>query len=296
MICAAALLSWPTLASGQVATFSGDTLYELRLPDGDKHIGRIEAQQGDSVMFQTLGGVRLQVHRQMVRLRLARGRIVDGEFWREDRNLTRLFFAPTGRVLESGHGYAGLFWFLPFVGAGITDNLTMAGGVPLVGDLSETPVWLAPKLRIVNRTRTQGSVGVIAVRTPGTENTFCDPLGPGCTTTTEDASWFGIAYGIATLGDNDNALHLGAGVAFGEDVDADFSRFPLMIGGERRTGRRWKVITENWLLPGEGGAASLGMRRVGEHWTWDFGLMALFGGDDSVPYFPIVSFSYSWGR
>ena len=39
----------------------------------------------------------------------------------------------------------------------------------------------------------------------------------------------------------------------------------------------------------------------GEYWAADrnttrLGWMALFGGaDDSVPYFPIVSFSYSWG-
>ena len=57
-----------------------------------------------------------------------------------------------------------------------------------------------------------------------------------------------------------------------------------------------KLITENSLIPGEGGAVSGGVRRLGRRWTVDYGLMALFGPDaEEVPYFPIVSFSYAFG-
>lgn len=271
-----------------IATLNGDTIYEMRVPDGTNHIGRIRAEQADTITFETLAGLQIRIQRALVRLRPARGRLIEGQFYREDRNLTRLFFAPTGRVLEPGQGYAGLFFVLPFVGFGITDNLTVAGGLPLVGDLEQMAFWIAPKLRVVNRERMQGSVGVLALRLPGTEE---------CTTfdcsQTEGGSdgVFGIAYGLATLGDNDNAFHVGLGYAFGRDVEGGAERFPIMVGGERRFSRGWKLLTENWIIPGETAAGSVGLRKIGENWTWDFGLMGVEG-----VYFPIISFSYSWGH
>jgi hypothetical protein len=225
-------------------------------------------------------------------------RVVDGEFWAEDKHTTRLFFAPTGRTLRTGEGYAGLFFILPFVGYGATDNVTIAGGMPLIGSLDQVPVWIAPKLRVHNADGVQVSTGVFAVHVPG--STYYDyepnnPYGPG--RERRDPSQFvGIAYGVGTFGDNDNALHLGTGVTFGGDE----TEVPLMIGGEFRTSRRHKFITENWLLPVTGGGAlSGGIRFMGDRWTTDLGLMAIFGTDDwggeSIPYFPIVSFSYAFG-
>ena len=271
-----------------IATLNGDTIYEMRVPDGTTHIGRIRAQQADTITFETLAGLQIRIQRALVRLRPAYGRLVEGQFYREDRNLTRLFFAPTGRVLEPGQGYAGLFFILPFVGFGVTDNLTIAGGLPLVGDLEEMAFWLAPKLRVVNSARVQGSIGVLALRLPVSE---AECLNFDCSETDNSPGVFGIAYGLATLGDNDNAFHVGVGYAFGSDVESDGERFPIMIGGERRLSRGWKLITENWIIPGTTVAGSLGMRKLGENWTWDFGLMGVEG-----VYFPIISFSYSWGH
>jgi hypothetical protein len=61
------------------------------------------------------------------------GRIVRGEFRREDPNGTRLFFGPTGRPLERGQVYLGVFEFMmPFVQVGITNPISVGGGTPLI--------------------------------------------------------------------------------------------------------------------------------------------------------------------
>lgn len=286
-----AALAAPRAAAAQPADpFPADSLQELRRADGSREIGRVLEARGDTIRFETISGEVLEVRSRFARVRPTRGRIVDGEFWPADRHTSRLFFAPTGRTLREGAGYAGVFLFLPFVGYGATDAVTLAGGIPwLGGSLEHTPVWVAPKVRVLDRPTAQVSTGLFAIRFPAADTEYC---APSCEDTT-DASWNGIAYVVGTFGGDDDALHAGAGVMSGPEG----ARVPLMVGGELRVSRGNKLITENWLIPGKGGAASLGLRRLGERWTIDYGLMALFGPEaENIPYFPIVSFSYAFGR
>jgi hypothetical protein len=281
----------PELPTPVPAPSASDPLHELRTADGNKYIGRVISEEDGRLTFETITGVRMEVNRAFVRLRPAQGRLVDGEFWATDKHTTRLFFAPTGRSIPAGEGYVGMFWVLPFVGFGATDNITLAGGLPPVGDLSSTPVWLAPKVRVMNRPDRQASAGVFAIHIPGDD---CTPMPDGSCRRSDDGGWFGIGYGIATFGNDDSALHVGAGVTFGSG-DAPNGRVPVMVGGEHRIGKRTKLLTENWLIPGEGSALSLGWRRIGERWTWDYGWMMLLGGEGDLPYIPIISFSYGFG-
>lgn len=294
---ALALAALPATAQDAVpvpapeAVEADTVIYELRRAGGSPIYGVVVSETEDRVVFESIDGMRIELNRRFASLRPARGRVVSGEFWPEDRNSTRLFFAPTGRTLEAGQGYGGVFLVLPFVGYGATDDLTLAGGMPPVGDdASTTPLWLAPKLRIHDAPGTQISTGVFAMYTPAypgsghCDQYYCDPP--------RDGAWDAIAYTMGTFGGADDALHLGMGVAYvGEDKVV---RIPMLVGGELRTSSRNKLITENWLIPGEGGAAMVGTRRIGRRWTTDLGWMFLFG-NGSVPYFPILSFSYAFG-
>jgi hypothetical protein len=265
-----------------------DSLQQLRLGDGSRHVGRVVEMQQDRIIFETIAGVRIEANRAFARLTHVRGRIVEGEFWPEDRNSTRLFFAPTGRTLPTGEGYAGAFVFLPFVAVGVTNDLTLAGGIPPAGSLDQVPIWIAPKLRVVNTPRTQVSAGLFAVHLAGEENWDWETGN----TTRSSSQAVGIVYGVGTFGDMDNALHAGAGVAF--ETNEGFGSVPLMVGGEMRVSRRNKLITENWFLPGDGAALSGGVRMMGDRWTTDLGLAAFVGGGE-IPYLPVVSFSYNFG-
>lgn len=173
------------------------------------------------------------------------------------------------------------------MGYGATDDVTLAGGMPLVGSLETIPFWVAPKVRVYDSPMSQVSTGVFAVHMPGETEYDWETSRE----TRRSARFVGIAYGVGSFGDVDNALHAGAGVSFG----GDGTQLPLMVGGELRVSRRNKLISENWLIPGEGGAVSGGVRMMGERWTTDLGLMALAGDGTEIPYFPIVSFSYAFG-
>jgi hypothetical protein len=281
-------LSAPVMAQQEVlrVTQSSDSLQELRLGDGTRHVGHVVEVTPDRLVFETIAGVRIEANRAYSRVSPVRGTIVDGEFWPEDRNATRLFFAPTGRSLRAGEGYAGVFVFLPFVAVGATDAVTLAGGIPPAGSMESLPIWIAPKFRVLNQPNTQVSAGFFAVHIPG--ESWDDRTG----TYRSSSEIAGIAYGVGTFGNSDRAVHAGAGVTFGS-VDG-LGPTPIMLGGELRTSRRNKLITENWFLPGEGGVITGGVRLMGDRWTTDLGLAALVG-DSDLPYFPIISFSYNFG-
>ena len=266
----------PALAQvGVEALTVGETLYEIRLTDGSVLFARVIEVEGDTIVLVTSGDLRLEVARSQIReVRVAEGRIVEGEFWRKDPNLSRLFFTATGRTLEKGDAYVGTtLIILPWVAVGISDRVTLAAGAPLL--FSELQwFYVAPKVQLVRTPTAQLSVGTLLIFV-------------------EDER-VGINYGVGTFGTPDNAVTVGLGFGFAGD---DFSNQPVaMIGGEARVSRRIKLITENYFLPGETGLLfSGGLRIIGERFSTDLAL-AGFGGDgDFFCCFPLVNFSYAFG-
>lgn len=257
-----------------------DTLREIRLADGSVLYGRILAVEGDAITIQTEAGATLQVQRAQIRSAApVRGQVRNGEVWPVDPHGTRLFFAPTGRSLQQGEGYFGVYeLFFPFLSYGVTDALTVAGGTPIVPGAIGEFAYLGPKLQVVNTPGMQLSLGVFA-------GIF-------------DGGTAGIGYGVGTWGSPDLALTAGAGFGFFTDGDGgDVSDRPLvMVGGEARAGRRIKVVTENYFVFGESEAAlSGGVRFFGERLSADAGLVTLIGAGCDGCVGPLVNFVYSFG-
>jgi hypothetical protein len=276
-LVAIAALARPGVAQEDVeALVPGETLYEIRLTDGSVIFARVTAVEGETIVMITLGGARVTVERSQIReARPADGRVVEGEFWREDPNSSRLFFTATGRTLRQGEAYIGTYLIvLPFVAVGVTDRFTLAAGAPvLLGEFE--PFYIAPKVRLIRTAKAEIAVGTLVF--------FIDDDNVG------------IAYGVGTFGTPDNALTVGLGFGFSGD---DFSSQPVaMIGGEARTSRRIKLVTENYFLPGETGLVfSGGLRFLGERFSADVGLAGYAGDGDSECCLPIVNFSYAFGR
>ena len=254
----------------------GETLYEVRLTDGSVLFARVTLVEDDTIVLVTSGGARLEVERSQIReVRVAGGRVVRGEFWREDPNLSRLFFTATGRTLEKGEAYVGTYLIiLPFVAVGVTDRVTFAAGAPLL--FSEFQwFYVAPKVQLLRTARTQLSVGTLLL--------FFDD------------ERVGINYGVGTFGTPDNSLTVGLGFGYhGED----FSSQPVaMIGGEARVSRRIKLISESYFLPAETGLLfSGGLRVIGERFSTDLALVGAAGDGDFACCVPLVNFSYAFGR
>lgn len=280
LVAAAAVtprLAWAQDLASPVAARPAGVVDELVLRDGSRLYGAAERESDTEIVFRTVAGVVVTVPRaDVVRLSRMRGTVVNGEFRRADPNRTRLFFAPTGRALEQGDVYAGLFSIvMPFVQVGLTDRVSVGGGTPLVFGLFDDwnrPYWITPKVLIVSRDRAQVSAGAFHV---------FDRSGNGG----------GIAYGVGTFGTDDEAVTLGAGLSY---TGFDSGAAVVMAGGERRVHRSLKLLTENYLWVGDGdtsGLVSAGIRFFGERLSADVGVAMPIGSGD-LWVFPVVSIVY----
>lgn len=271
--CAPAFGQTPAPVSEQAARTT--RLHELVLKDGSRAYGTIEREDAREVIFRTHAGSVITAQRtEIVSLRLVRGRVVNGEFIKSDSQVSRLFFAPTGRSLEKGQVSVGVFEFLaPFVQVGVTDRFSIGGGTPLAFGIDEEfrPFWITPKFQVLQRERTQIAVGVLQI---------FNISGDGG----------GIAYTVGTFGDTDSAVTAGLGLAYSGDSTGGV----VMVGGERRVRRNLKLITENYVWQGGNGIVSGGLRFLGERLSADLALAVPIGVGDLIA-FPVVNFVYVFG-
>jgi len=273
VLAAAPAVSAQSTPSAQPAPSGrASDVFELVLKDGSRVYGTVEREDDQEVVFKSHAGATMTARRSdIVSLRRVKGRIEAGQFLRTDMHRSRLFFAPTGRALEKGQVSVGVFQFIaPFVQVGITDRFSIGGGTPLffgVDDF-ERPFWVTPKMQVYNAPNTQASVGVLHVF--GIEG--------------ESA---GIGYGVTTFGTSDNALTVGAGIAYAGDEKGGL----FMVGGERRVRQNLKLISENYITKSGNGIVSGGVRFIGDRLSADLALAAPVGLGDLI-VFPVVNFVY----
>ena len=262
-------------AAPTAAQESLDSLQEVRLVDGSTLYGTL-VSDGDPIRMRLLSGDEITISRSRVRsIRKAKGTVRNGEMWREDPNLTRLFFSPTARTMPKGHGYvAGYELVFPFVAVAPTDNLLLAGGTPLFGDLLDARVfYFAPKLNVYTSARTDLAIGGFF---------FHEVDGHDIKV--------GALYAAVTQGSSDAAVTLVVGAGYDED---GFLDTPVaMLGGEYRVSRTIKLITENYLTS-EVSLFTLGPRFFGERLSADLGIGFVVRGS-GVFTLPIVNFVYVW--
>lgn len=263
-----------------------DTVVEVRLRDGSVLYGRVVEETPERIVVVTVNGVRLEVPRAQVEsLRVSAGRAVEGAFWAEDPNSTRLFFTSTARPLKKGDGYVSSFMlFLPLVAYGVTDRLTIAGGTPILPELFGRMWYFAPKYTVAKRERSAFAVGALGFVLP---EDFADN------------GSVGIMYGAGTWGSRDRAITAGAGWGYvWASGTSGVSNDPvIMLGGETRVSRRVKLITENWMFTSgqTEGFVSGGVRFIGDRLSADLGVGG-FTGTDGGCCFPLVNFVYNFGR
>lgn len=259
----------------------------LRTRDGSLFVGRLLADDGESVRFLTIGGIVVVRRTDVVELRAVAARAVrQGQYWAPDPNDTRLFFAPTGRMLAKGDGYFSdtYLLFLNFVG-GVSSNFTMGGGFSIIP--SDNPqnniVYITPKVRLLQSERVNIAVGALAAFA-GFEDF-------------SDDDWernLGILYGVGTFGGPEASMTFGAGWGYTGNGIAD--QPVLMIGGASRAGRRFTLVTENYIFPSSGdmnGLVSYGVRLLGEKLSVDLAFFNLVGTGSTflfpgIPYINVA--------
>jgi hypothetical protein len=252
----------------------------ITLSDGSKIIGEIVEINPDNIIFNSDAGELKLSKNKIVELKeIQEESIKEGAYWFENPNTTRLYFAPTGRMLKKGQGYFSDYYVIfPGFAYGLSDNFTIGGGMSLAPgvDLDEQVYFVTPKIGIAAKEDLNIAAGALILAVPGVD--FLD-----------DVPLFGILYGVSTWGGLDGSLTAGLGFGFADDELADNPM--VMVGGEKRISRRVSFVSENWLFPGaDQPLVSYGIRFFGEGLSVDLAMLTALGEDFFFPGFPWIDF------
>lgn len=281
---------YPSAASGQMGSISRE---ELKVPDQDKFqilttrdgsslMGRIVEVREEEIIFQTdMGEITVLISKIKDIKEVSKTKIKKGVYWFDNPNTTRLYFSPTARMLEKGKGYfADYMLFFPSIAFGITDNLTIGGGMTLLPgvDIDDQVFYFTPKIGINTTSSTSIAAGALILALPEID---------------DESPTVGILYGVGTFGEPDASLTLGLGYGFVKDEIAD--KPMVMLGGEKRVSRRISFVSENWVIPGvDEPLVSYGFRFFGEGISVDLALFNVLGEDIFFPGIPWVDFVFNF--
>lgn len=124
----------------------------LTTHDGSTIIGRIVLIGESDIQFETeLGKMTIPIIKIKKIREVSSSSIKKGQYWFQNPHATRLYFAPTGRMLKQGEGYfANFYIFLTGITYGITDNITIGGGISLFPGVpvDEQIFYFTPKIGV----------------------------------------------------------------------------------------------------------------------------------------------------
>jgi hypothetical protein len=249
--------------------------------DGSRNVGRIIVIGSDSIDFRTdMTTVRIPISGVVSITEVATNARKSGKIWFENPNITRLFFAPTGRMLKKGEGYfSDYYLFFPGFSYGLSDRVTVGGGMSLFPgmNVNEQLFFVTPKVGLMSSEFVHVALGALVMRIPSDDGWDEDPKGAG------------ILYGVATWGSADASITAGAGFGF---VGGNLAEKPMiMLGGEKRMTRTLALVTENWIFPGvDNPLISYGFRFFGERMSIDLGFLNMLGEHAVFPGVPYVDF------
>ncbi|KAA3657370.1 MAG: hypothetical protein DWQ10_13475 [Calditrichaeota bacterium] len=269
----------PLPYSGEYTIPDSTDLQVIEMMDGTKLKGKTVAIHDSTIVFaSSLGTLTLDKEKIKTYRTIQYRESSRGDLWFRNPNRTRLFFAPTGRMLSEGEGYFSDYYvFFPGIAYGFSNRFTFGGGfslIPGVG-LSEQVFYITPKVGLVQSKKFNAAAGVLVIKVPD-----------------EEEGTAGIAYGVGTWGGEDNNFTFGAGYGF---ANGDWADKPmLMLGFEYRTGERASIVSENWIFPGiDHPLVSLGMRFFGEKMSVDLAFWTVLGVDEAF-IAPYVDFVYNF--
>jgi hypothetical protein len=297
---------WTIIAGGQSLADDRDQV-AVELTDGGRLVGAIVREDEGTVTLRTTSGLELELARAAIANvgpaspSIPPVRPDSAATEPSEPDDTRLMFAPTGRPLGKGDGYfSDHYVVFPGFAYGLTDNLSLSGGVSIVPGLnlkeqvfyvSSTAGWRLSK-------KAAFSVGGLYAKSA------------------EFSEAGALLFGVASFGSSDRSLSLGLGLAATRNEESlydandnylgstrrwSFRDAPvLMVGGSLRVGKRLSLLTESWLFPGDGFELSqqpfgLAIRFFGERLSVDAGLVLIADVLDEGFPVPWLSFSYHFG-
>lgn len=277
----------------------------IRLKDGGVLRARIIDQDEQRLRIVTVGGLAVDIPPALVDRIDRAGSGTEVPPRPSDSNYTRLLFSPTGRPLGKGEGYfSDHYVFFPGVAYGVTDNISVGGGLTVVPGLGISEQLYYATARAGKQFSERFAVSGGVLYAAGGES--------------DDEAELGVGFGMATFGRPDKSLTLGGGVARTREYDTLYIGNPngtyrlervsnvsytpvVMFGGTIRMSRRTLLVSENWLILSDHFKLSeqpfaLGVRFLGDRLSADVGFV--FIGEVIEEGFPApwLSVTYHFGR
>jgi hypothetical protein len=259
-------------------------IYKIELKDGSIFIGNILQQDSVNLVLRTSSIPKIEIPVSKIKSidEVDKSNFKNDIYWYPNPHATRYFYGPSAIGLKKGEGYyQNTYLVLNSFNVGITDNISIGGGLELISTFAERdPIFfITPKVSFKVAEKFHAGGGVLYARIPG-------DFGP-----------LGTVFATGTYGTTDNNITGSLGWGF---VDSEFSERPIItLSGMTRISKRAALVTENWLIPTDGyyGLFSYGVRFFGEKIAVD---LAFINNRDiaeaiiiGIPY---VSFTVKFGK
>ena len=262
----------------------------ITMHDKSTMMGRIVKIEETELQFKTdFGELTIPIQKIMSIALVPVSSIKSGQYWFPNPNATRLFFAPTGRMLKKKDGYFADYYLLfPAVAYGITNNITIGGGMSLIPgvDIDRQIFYFTPKIGLTAGGNLNLALGALIIKIPDFDDDESD--------SDDDVAspLVGLLYGVGTYGTVNSSLTLGLGYGFVDDKVAD--KPMVVIGGEQRISRRLALVTENWIMPGvDYPLISYGLRFFSEKLSVDLAFLNTTE-DPIFPGIPYIDFVFNF--
>ncbi len=184
---------------------------------------------------------------------------------------TRYFFGPSAIPVKKGKGYyQNIFVFFNFANYGITENLSIGGGLEFISTILGEPIWfLTPKLgfQVADNVYLGGGAILAGFSSEGVAT---------------------LGYGAFTFGHADTNVSLGVGYGFFEGEISDSPA--IMVSGTHRVSSSISLLSENYLLSDVPYFGIQGIRLMSRKNSFDFGLIVSPAFSEEIPALPYVGY------
>ncbi|GAB4136157.1 MAG: hypothetical protein Fur0041_10570 [Bacteroidia bacterium] len=242
--------------------------YVIETTDGTVVFGTVIKEDSAQILLHTatIGDITVQrIHIKTIK-EISPKSTVKGEYWFDNPASTRYVIGPSAIPLKKGEGYyQNLYVLVHSANVDITDHLKIGGGTEIAsvifGQQAPSFYFLTPKYGTQLKEKLYAGGGVLYIGF--SPNGIFGNGGKG--------SHYGIAYGVLTYGTTNNNFTLGLGWNFSNKWYRDYYYDPvtglsnnidvnrksaapyptITLSGMWRTGKRFALVTENWVFPYE---------------------------------------------
>jgi hypothetical protein len=254
------------------------------MKNGDTYKGEILSRDSESILLKTVNGeisliesrVRsIEKNSYKNRKKNQRKKGSKSRFKFDNPHDTRYFFGPSGIPIEKGGGYyQNILVVFNFANYGISDNISIGGGLEFLSTVSGSPIWfLTPKAGFPIGNNMHLGGGFIMAGLAG--------VGSGS-----------LGYGVFTYGTHESNVSAGIGYGF---INGELGSSPtLVFSGTHRTSNSTSLLTENYIISSGTGESIYfgihGLRILSEKSSFDLGAIIIPELLDVIPALPYVGF------